>query len=82
MVARLTTDAAQDALATPCHPGLHLGLHLGLHPGPYLGLHPGLHPGLHLGPYLGLSRRLSSRNWRVAPACRRRTGLTLRLATG
>jgi len=66
MVARLTTDAAQDALATPCHPGLHLGLHLG----PYL------------GPYLGLSRRLSSRNWRVAPACRRRTGLTLRLATG
>jgi len=74
MVARLTTDAAQDALATPCHPGLHPGLHLGLH--------PGLHPGLHLGPYLGLSRRLSSRNWRVAPACRRRTGLTLRLATG
>ena len=78
MVARLTTDAAQDALATPCHPGLHLGLHPGLH----LGLHLGLHPGLHLGPYLGLSRRLSSRNWRVAPACRRRTGLTLRLATG
>jgi len=78
MVARLTTDAAQDALATPCHPGLHPGLHLGLHPG----LHPGLHLGPYLGPYLGLSRRLSSRNWRVAPACRRRTGLTLRLATG